>query len=243
MFENKNVVILGMARSGYEVAKLLSKYTKNIVVNDMKEQQDKEHLKELKSLGVKVILGTHPEEIINKNVDFLIKNPGIRNDHVYVKKAEKLNIPIINEVEVAYLLLPKDITLIGITGSNGKTTTTSIIYEIIKESGKRCHLTGNIGFPLSGFVDKIKPKDIIVMEVSIQQLCNLKKFKTDISVLTNIYEAHLDFVGCFDNYINMKKRIFNHHTKADYAILNYDNADVIRISNDILSKKGFYYTR
>jgi UDP-N-acetylmuramoylalanine--D-glutamate ligase len=240
MFENKKIFILGMARSGYEAAKLLATKNNKIIVNDSKEDQNEEHVRELMSLGVEVVLGSHPEELLTKDIDFIIKNPGIRNDHVYVQKAKEYNIPVINEVEMAYLLMPKDITLIGITGSNGKTTTTSLIYEIIKSVKPNVHLTGNIGFPLSAFVDRVKPKDIVVMEVSVQQLCNVDKFKTNISVLTNFYEAHLDFVGNYENYMNIKKRIFNHHTNKDYAILNYDNKDVLKITNDIKSQKKYF---
>lgn len=243
MFENKKIIILGMAKSGYEVAKILYKYTKDIVINDLKEDQELEHINELKELGIKVILGDHPDDLITKDVNFIIKNPGIKNDHKYVLQAKEYNIPVINEVEVAYLLLPKDITLIGITGSNGKTTTTTLIYEIIKSANMPVHLTGNIGYPLSAFVNKIKAKDIVVTEISIQQLCNLNKFKTNISVLTNLYEAHLDFVGGYENYINLKKKIFNEHTQEDVAVLNYDNNDVVKITNDINSKKYYFSSK
>lgn len=243
MFENKKIIILGMAKSGYEVAKILYKYTKDIVINDLKEDQELEHINELKELGIKVILGDHPDDLITKDVNFIIKNPGIKNDHKYVLQAKEYNIPVINEVEVAYLFLPKDITLIGITGSNGKTTTTTLIYEIIKSANMPVHLTGNIGYPLSAFVNKIKAKDIVVTEISIQQLCNLNKFKTNISVLTNLYEAHLDFVGGYENYINLKKKIFNEHTQEDVAVLNYDNNDVVKITNDINSKKYYFSSK
>lgn len=240
MFENKKILILGMARSGYEVAKLLSNMNNKIIVNDIKEEQDASQINELKELGVEVILGSHPDDLLSNDFDYLIKNPGIKNDHKYVIKALEYNIPVINEVEVAYLLMPKDITIIGITGTNGKTTTTTLIYEIIKESGKRVHLTGNIGFPLSAFVKEVKPNDIVITEISIQQLCNFNKFKTNISVLTNIYEAHLDFVDGLENYINIKKRIFNNHTNEDYAVLNYDNEHVINMTSDIESQKQYF---
>ena len=240
MFENKKVFILGMARSGYEVAKILAARGNKVVLNDSNENQDIEHINELRELGVELVLGAHPDDLLTSDFDYIVKNPGIRNDHKYVVKANEYNIPVINEVEVAYLLMPEDKTLIGVTGSNGKTTTTTLIYEIIKESGKRTHLTGNIGFPLSKFVNDIQNGDIVVMEVSVQQLCNLDKFKTDISVLTNIYEAHLDFVGGFENYCNIKKRIFNHHINTDCAIINCDNEASLNISNDILSHKKYF---
>ena len=240
MFNNKRIFILGMARSGYEAAKLLSKSNNYIIVNDQNIEQENDHIKELESLGIKVILGSHPDELFDNSFDVIIKNPGIKDEHKYILKARELKIPVINEVELAYLLMPRDISLIGITGSNGKTTTTTLIYEMLKKEHNNVHLTGNIGFPLSSFVEKIKPKDIVIMEVSVQQLMNLDKFKTNISVLTNLSESHIDHVGSYDNYKNYKKRIFNHHTSEDIAILNNDDTDVLNVTKDIMSNKQFF---
>ena len=241
MFKNNKIFILGMARSGYEVAKLLAKRNNEIILNDKNTDQDKDHLKELENLGVKVILESHPLELISKDIDYIIKNPGIKEENEMIKRARELNIPVINEVEAAYRLLPKDISIIAVTGSNGKTTTTTIIHEFLKEAELPVHLAGNIGYPLSKFVDEIKPNDILLMEISIQQLCNFDEFKTNISVLTNIYDdVHLEIAGTKDNYINIKKRIFNHHTKDDYAVINKDNDNSLICTNDILSSKEYY---
>lgn len=237
MFENKKIYILGMARSGYEVAKMLSSKNNEILITDLKEQNES-HINELKSLGVEIVIGDAPK--IDNSYDYLVKNPGIKDTHEVVKDALKLGIPVLNEIEVAYRLINKDTFIIGITGSNGKTTTTMLTYEILKNAKKKVILAGNMGFPLSPFVEKIDESTIVLMEISIQQLCNFSKFKTNISVLTNIYEAHLDFVGSKENYINIKKRIFNHHTSSDYAILNYDNKDVVDNTSDIMSHKEFF---
>lgn len=242
MYENKNVFILGMARSGYETAKFLSK-NNNVIINDEKNEQDLSHIEELKSLGVNIVLGSHPDDLLDEKIDVLIKNPGIKDSHKYILKANELNIPVINEVELAYLYMPKDVTIIGVTGSNGKTTTTTIIYEMLKLEYNNIHLTGNMGFPLISFIDKIKEGDIVLMEVSVQQLLNLNKFKTNISVLTNISEAHLDHFGTYDNYKNIKKKIFNHHSKSDIAILNHDSTDVLEITKDINSTKLYFSTK
>ncbi len=243
MFNNKKILVLGMARSGYEAAKLLISMNNQVILNDKNDNQNSDHVQELKKLGIEVILGEHPKNLIDQTFDYIVKNPGVPLNHVYVIEAEKYNIPVINEVELAFHLLPQDINIIGITGSNGKTTTTTIIYEILKKANFSVHLMGNIGFPVSSFVKKVKPKDTIVMEVSIQQLCNVNKFKTNMAVLTNLYEAHLDFVGSYQNYINIKKRIFNYHTSRDVAILNSDNEDVIKITNDISSEKLYFSTQ
>ena len=133
MFENKNVVVLGLARSGVAASKFLAKRGCNITVNDSKKEEDPKVLNELESLGVKVVLGSHPDDLINESVDYLIKNPGVPIDHKYVLKARELGIPVINEVEMAYLSIPKEknIKIIAITGSNGKTTTTTLIYNFL----------------------------------------------------------------------------------------------------------------
>ena len=239
MFENKKIFVLGMARSGYEAAKVLIKKNNIVILNDIKEEQDLNHVNELKDLGVKLYLGSSRIDLLDGSIDYLIKNPGIKDDNEIVLKAKELKIPVINEVEMAYNLLPK-VSIIGITGSNGKTTTTTLVYEILKSANKPVVLAGNIGYPLSSFIGKIKENDILLMEISVQQLCNFDKFKTNISVLTNIYDAHLDLVGSKENYINIKKRIFNNHTRDDVAILNYDNSDVLRCTNDIMSSKEYF---
>lgn len=240
MFENKKIIILGMARSGYEASKILIKRNNEVILNDKNTNQDISHVNELLSLGVNVILGEHPLNIVDSSVDYVIKNPGIRDDNVIVKRAMELNIPVINEVEMCFSMLPENVTLIGITGSNGKTTTTSLVYEILKNAKMPVVLAGNIGYPLASVIDTIKENDILLMEISIQQLCNFKEFKTNISVLTNIFDAHLDFVGSKENYINIKKRIFNKHANNDYAILNLDNIDVVNNTNDIMSHKEYF---
>lgn len=240
MFENKKILILGFARSGYEAAKFLTKRNNMVILNDGKELQnsDREKYEELEKLGVKFVFGSHPDDLLDESFDYLIKNPGVPIDHKYVLKARELGIPVINEVEMAYLSIPKNknIKIIGITGTNGKTTTTTLIYNFIKEQGLGVHLAGNIGYPLSSFVDKLKDNDIIVMEVSCQQLENLEKFKPDVAVITNISEAHIEFMKTFEHYIEVKSRLLHNLEKNDVAVLNFENDIVSQISKNCLAK-------
>ena len=241
MFENKKIVILGMARSGYEVAKYLAKRNNYITINDLNTNQDENHIKELEELGVKIVLGNHPDDLINKDVDYLIKNPGVPIDHKYVIEAKKLNIEVLNEVEVSARLMRKDIHLIGITGTNGKTTTTTIIYEILKAKFQdRVHLTGNMGYPLISFLDKFKKDDFIVMETSSQQLENLDKFNPEVAVLTNVSEAHLEFFKTYEHYKELKKRIFKNHTSENLAIINRMDEESLKLTEDIKSNKVYF---
>ena len=169
MFKNKKILILGLARSGFQAAKILVKRGNEVILNDFKDEskQDFRQVEELRKLGVHLVFGSHPDDLLDKSFDYLIKNPGVPIDHKYVLKARELDIAVINEVEMAYHLLPENTDIIGITGTNGKTTTTTIIYEIMhKAFGDKVHLAGNIGYPLSSILDDVKSGDIIVMECS-----------------------------------------------------------------------------
>lgn len=244
MFENKKILILGFARSGYEAAKVLIKRGNQVIINDGKacQDSDKERFEELKKLGVEFLFGEHPDDFFNENFDYLIKNPGVPIDHKYVLKARELHIPVINETEMAYQLLPKDknIKLIAITGTNGKTTTTTLIYEFLKQDGKSVHLAGNIGYPLCSFLDKLEENDIIVDEVSCQQLENLDSFNPDVAVLTNISEAHLEFMKTYEHYTEVKAKLFQNHTKNNIAILNMCNDEGLRITKNIKSTVKYF---
>lgn len=239
MYQNKKIFILGMAKSGFAVASLLAKHQNQILITDMKMQEE-EAVKELESLGIYLVVTEDPALLLDETFDCVVKNPGIPLDHACIKKAESLNIPVVNEVEVAYSFLPQEVNVIGITGSNGKTTTVTITYEMLKEAGIKVHLGGNIGYPLSSFVDKIQKKDTLLLELSDHQLHDLYEFKTDISVLTNLSKVHLDFHKTYENYKAVKKRIFNHHTNHEVAILNLDNEEVVNLARDISSHKIFF---
>lgn len=245
MFENKKILVLGMARSGYEAAKYLVKRGNTVILNDggSAEKQKKEQIEELEKLGVTLIFGSHPDDLLDDTFDYLIKNPGIPIDHKYVLKARELNIEVINEAEMAYRLLPDDVTLIGITGTNGKTTTTTLTYEMIKASGKRVHLAGNIGYPLISFLDKLEANDIIVMEVSCQQLENMSEFKPHIALMTNLSVAHIDFLKSYENYKRVKLKLFKNQTQDDIAILNIENEEVMTGTKDVKAVTKYFSSK
>ena len=239
MFENKKIFILGMARSGYEAAKLLSDYNNEIIVTDGKEQKE-ELVSELESLGVKVIITGDQLSLLDDSFDYVIKNPGIKYDNPVVVKAKELGIKVINEIEMAYSFLDKSVNIIGVTGSNGKTTTTTLISEFMKNSFDNVYLGGNIGIPLSNFVRDIKPNSYLVLEISDHQLCDMYDFKTNVSVLTNITPTHLDFHKSYEVYQMTKKKIFNNHTSDDLAVINKDDEVSMKITDDIKSTKVYY---
>lgn len=242
MFKSQKIFVLGLARSGYEVAKLLATRGNEILVTDLKNE-DKAKEEELKELGVKVILTDKQADLLDSSYDYVIKNPGIRFDNPTVVKAGELGIPVINELEVAYNLLPDNVTIIGITGSNGKTTTTTLIYEVLKSANFPVHLGGNIGFPMSGLIKDIKSGDYLVLEISGHQLHDFVNFKTNISVMTNLSPVHLDHFGTYENYKYNKCLIFRHHTHNDLAILNAENDDVIDGTKEIKSEKLYFSSK
>lgn len=246
MFENKKIFILGLARSGFAAAKYLIKHNNEVVLNDGKEEDklDKNQIEELKSLGVKLIFGSHPDDILDESFDYLIKNPGVPIDHKYVLRARELGVEVINEAEMAFRLLPSGIKLIGITGTNGKTTTTTLTYEIMKAYYKeKVFLTGNIGYPMTDLLGKVKPGDIIVMEVSCQQLENMSKFKPNVGLITNFSPAHIDFLKSYENYKRVKAKLFQNQTSEDIAILNAENEDVLNETKDIKSTKKYFSSK
>ena len=246
IFTNNKILILGLARSGYQAAKLLIKRGNIVYLNDYKEEdkQDKEQVEELRNLGVNLVFGSHPDDLLDDSFDYLIKNPGVPIDHKYVLKAKSLGIEVINEVEMAYRLLPSNISIIGITGTNGKTTTTTLTYEIMhKAFNDRVHLAGNIGYPLSSILEQVKENDIIVMECSCQQGENFINFHPHVGVCTNFSHAHIDFMKTYEHYKNTKSKMFYNQNESDIAILNNDNSDVLDEMKNIKSIKKYFSSK
>lgn len=224
-FEKKNVVVLGLAKSGYNAALLLHKIGANVIVNDGKTPADMTDSLHLQQLGIKVITGNHPENLLNDNIDYLVKNPGIPYENKIVKKAIDLNIPVLTDVELAYLV--SHAPIVSITGSNGKTTTTTLIAEMLKNGSqyKQVCLAGNIGIPATTVAQNVTADDLIVMEMSSFQLMGIQKFKPKIAVILNIYEAHLDYHHTREKYVEAKLNMIVNQTSDDYLILNGDLAE------------------
>ena len=243
MFKNKKILILGFARSGYASAKLLLERGNEVILTDLKEEKlhNQEQIDELKKLGCKFVLGEQPLDLLDNSFDYLIKNPGVIIKHPYVLKAKELGIPVINEVELCYQLMRHDITLIGITGTNGKTTTTTLTHLILKEAFKeRVHLAGNIGYPLCSVIDKLKKDDILVMEVSCQQSENISIFHPDIALITNYSPAHIDFFETYENYKKVKSKMFYNQEEDNISILNMDNDEVLEEMKGIKSQIKYF---
>jgi len=216
----KRLVILGGGESGVGAAVLASKEGYEVFLSDGGPLKDN-YRKDLQQLGIEFEEGGHTEEKI-LNAEEVMKSPGIPDKHSMVKKIRARGIPVISEIELAYRH-KGDSRIIGITGSNGKTTTTSMIYHICRHGGLDCALVGNIGYSFARQVAE-DPKQWYVAEISSFQLDDIVEFRPDVAVLTNITEDHLDrYDYKFENYIRSKFRITMNQTKEDHFIYNDDD--------------------
>lgn len=219
-FENKKVLVLGLAKSGEAAARLLDKLGAIVTVNDGKPFDENPAAQSLLEEGIKVICGSHPLELLDENFELMVKNPGIQYDNPMVARAIAKNIPVMTEVELAYMI--SDAPIIGITGSNGKTTTTTMIAETLNNGGKSGLLSGNIGFPASEVAQTATDKDILVMELSSFQLMGTDTFHPHMAVITNLMPTHLDYHGTFEEYVAAKWNIQKNMTAADFVVLNFN---------------------
>jgi len=218
--KGKNVLILGLARSGVAAAEELFNLGAKVVASDIKSRSELKDIDILETKGVKLVFGEHPLNLLN-DCDLIVISPGVPSDIKILDEARKRDIPIISELELGFWFAKAPI--IAVTGTNGKTTTTTLIGEILKNEGKNITLAGNIGIPLIREVEKAEGKDYLVVEVSSFQLENIMHFRPKISVLLNITEDHLNRHKTFENYIEAKARIFENQTEEDYAVLNFDD--------------------
>ncbi|MGT2934317.1 UDP-N-acetylmuramoyl-L-alanine--D-glutamate ligase [Streptococcus castoreus] len=217
-FQNKKVLILGLARSGEAAARLLTKLGALVTVNDGKPFEENPTAQSLLEAGIRVVCGSHPLSLLDEEFQYMVKNPGIPYHNLMVKRALDKQIPILTEVELAYLV--SEAPIIGITGSNGKTTTTTMIANVLNAGGQSALLSGNIGYPASEVVQKATADDTLVMELSSFQLMGVEAFHPHIAVITNLMPTHLDYHGNFEDYVAAKWMIQKQMTVTDYLVLN-----------------------
>ena len=234
LFQNKQVVVLGLAKSGYAAAKTLLRLGASVTVNDRMPLDHSKEAQELEALGAEVYGGGHPDDIITDATDLMIKNPGIPYTNPLVEKAIAYGIPIWTEVELAYRL--SESPFVGITGSNGKTTTTMLTGEMLKGSQKTPIVAGNIGTALCEVVQEAGENDIIVSELSSFQLLGTERFHPKVAVFLNIFEAHLDYHGTLEAYGEAKTRITMNQTADDYLVYNADDERVIHFTRSTKAK-------
>ncbi len=214
----KNITVVGIGISNLPLIKLLCESGAVVTACDKRTQENLPSFSELTSMGVKLSLG---ESYLDKlSGEIIFKTPGMRFDHPALLKAKENGSIITSEMEVFFEVCPSKI--IAVTGSDGKTTTTTLIYEILTKSGYTCHLGGNIGTPLLCSADKINPDDICVLELSSFQLHTMNK-SADVAVVTNITPNHLDMHKSYEEYIEAKQNIFLHQKEDGILVVNREN--------------------
>ncbi|MDP2927379.1 MAG: UDP-N-acetylmuramoyl-L-alanine--D-glutamate ligase [Candidatus Omnitrophota bacterium] len=217
-FKNKKVTIVGLARSGVACANLLHRLGAIVSVTDIKDDpQSHQACTKLCSSEIKVELGKHSQDLI-KQADLVVISPGVPLNSLCVNWAKEFNKLLISEIEVASILCPAQI--IAVTGSNGKTTVTTLIGKVLAAAGKKVFVCGNIGNPFCGEVEKMREGDFVVLEVSSFQLETIKDFKPKIAVILNLTPNHLDRYNNIQEYLDAKKRIFMNQDRADFLVLN-----------------------
>src|SRR5690625_2870072 len=221
-FPYEHILIFGLARTGTAVAHLLLESGLQIRINDRSSKETKE-VKALQQKGAEVILGSHPISVLD-GIQLIIKNPGIPYEHEIIQIAIKRDIPIITDIELTNKMFNGSIT--GITGSNGKTTTTYLVEHMLKADHQHVQIAGNIGIPVCEVAPIIDEETKLILELSSFQLLGIQSFRPQISVLLNLYDAHLDYHQTVDNYQQAKFNLFKNQTADDYIVFNADDEEI-----------------
>ena len=237
-YNGKKALVCGMARSGIAAAKLLNRLGARVTLQDMKKREEiSADVLALEGEGIVLYTGANPDEIACAQ-DLIVLSPGIPCDLPFIAAAEEAGIEVISEVELAYRLTPCPIT--AITGTNGKTTTTTLTGEIMKTAYSGTAVVGNIGIPYSEEVERLTEKDWVVAEISSFQMEKAKEFHPHISAVLNITPDHLNRHKTMDVYIAMKERVFAKQTAADFCILNHGDEACRKMADKTAAKVFFF---
>ena len=240
-FRGKRVLVVGLARSGRAAARFLRLRGALVTLTDSRPAAEfGAELTELLAERMGLELGAHREETF-LGQDLIVVSPGVPWGLPELQAARRRGIPVVAEVEVASWFLEQP--LVGITGTNGKTTTTALLGKILEASGFSTFVGGNIGVPLISAVDQVPPGAVLVTELSSFQLEAIQQFRPHVAVLLNLSPNHLDRHASFAEYVAAKAQIFRNQKEDDYAILNADDPTVLRLAPAIASRKVFFSRR
>ncbi|CAM3728038.1 UDP-N-acetylmuramoyl-L-alanine--D-glutamate ligase [Cohnella lubricantis] len=234
-YRGRQVVVLGLARSGAAAAKLFHNVGAIVVANDRKPREECPEAEELEALGLSIVCGGHPDDLVTEQTALLVKNPGIPYTAQPIRRAAELGVETVTEVEVAGMLSPAPI--IGITGSNGKTTTTSWTGALLEAAGLTPIVAGNIGRPLVDAAQEATAHNWLVAELSSFQLKGTSAFRPRIACLLNLAETHLDYHGSMEDYVASKAKLFANQTSDDTAVYNADDPVVREVAERSEARK------
>lgn len=237
-YKGKNVLVCGMARSGIAAAELLAKKGAVVTLQDLKTIEQLGDISDIEKKGITIYAGKNPDDIVLKQ-HLIVLSPGVPCDLPFLLEAEKNHIPVWSEVELAYTMTPCNV--IAITGTNGKTTTTTLVGEILKSEYQNTAVVGNIGVPYSEKVESLTSDDWVVAEISSFQMETAHTFHPKISAVLNITPDHLNRHKTMETYIAMKERVWKNQTEQDYCILNWEDK-VCRSMAERTRSKVFYFS-
>jgi len=226
-YQNKTVLVMGLAKSGKAAAYTLKELGAHVIINDRTPPADNPDAQAMEAAGFEVIAGGHPLELLDRGLDYIVKNPGIPYNKVeLLLEARRRGIPILTEVQIAYEI--SEAPMIGITATNGKTTTTMLIFEMLKAGDLRPKIAGNIGEVATLVAKDAKPDEVLVTELSSFQLMGITDLRPKISLILNITEAHLDYHTDIEEYRQAKLNLVKSQHESDFFVYNADDAIVKR---------------
>ena len=248
--KGKKVLVFGLGISGIGAGQILERHGAEVIMYDGNQKLTEEKIK--KQLGedssAKIVIGDFPEEVLEK-LDMTVLSPGVPTDLPVIEKMREQGITVIGEVELAYQFGKGDV--LAITGTNGKTTTTTLLGEIMKNYQEDVFVVGNIGTPYTTAVEKMTDNTITVAEMSSFQLESIVDFRPRVSAILNFTPDHLNRHHTMEAYVNAKKNIAKNQTEDDYCILNYEDrltrefgeeikANVLYFSSQRILEEGIY---
>ncbi len=239
--KGQRILVIGLGKTGIASVRFLVGQGARVIATDAKPQAElKDAVRELGSLSANLEFCEHNTDILSR-VDMIVPSPGVPPANIILAEAQKRKIPILCELELASIFLKPP--LIAITGTNGKTTTTTLIGHILAREGKRVFVGGNIGNPLIGYLEGKQDDDYAVVEVSSFQLQWIQSFHPFVSILLNTTCDHVDYHGSFEAYRATKERIFENQKDSDLAILNADEPRSFLLAKNMAAKVQFFSTK
>ncbi|WP_133965303.1 UDP-N-acetylmuramoyl-L-alanine--D-glutamate ligase [Eubacterium limosum] len=243
---SEKILVIGAARSGVAVSKLLMDCGKAVILTDNRPEdvvlaefpQVRETLAELEVKGIETVFGRQIDTKVINEIDRVVTSPGVPLTIPIIAEAYRCGVPVIGEAELAYCMTKAP--FVAITGTNGKTTTTTLTGEIFKNSGRKTYTVGNIGDPISNYVMEATPEDVFVTEISAFQLETINKFRPVASAILNLSPDHMDRYGTMENYIAAKARIFENQRGEDFLVLNADDEQVCELGRQAQCRKYYF---
>jgi len=230
----KNILVVGLGKSGQAAARFAARQKAHVTVTDLNAaDQLTEFLPGLEDRGIHLVLGEHPVEIF-KQAALIVVSPGVPHTIAPLELARQAGVPVLGELEFAARFVREPV--VAITGTNGKTTTTALVGDMLEHSGKRVFVGGNIGNPLIDYVAGGGGADLVVLEVSSFQLDTASTFHANVAVLLNISADHLDRYDDFAAYVRSKGRIFQNQVKADTAVINRMDPEIKKLAGTSLAR-------